>query len=179
MAVTSLWRVKGYIGKVILYTMNERKTTGNEIIETEHDDTDPGTALDDLLAYTERDNATNQQQYVYGIRCKKETSKDDMMSVKEFFKKTGGTVAYHGYQSFAEGEVTPYMAHEIGKKLAHELWGDRYQVLVTTHLDKDSHLHNHFVINTVSFVDGVKFHRTKKDYQQMRDVFSKIKKWKY
>ena len=174
MAVTSLWRVKGYIGKVILYTMNGRKTMENEIVETNHDDTDPGTALNDLLAYTERDNATNLKQYVYGIRCRKETAKDDMMAVKEFFKKKGGTVAYHGYQSFAEGEVTPDMAHEIGKKMAWELWGDRYQVLVTTHLDKDSHLHNHFVINTVSYVDGKKFHRTGKDYFQMRQVSDRL-----
>lgn len=174
MAVTSLWRVKGYIGKVILYTMNERKTTDQEMIETENDDTEPGNALGDLLAYTERDNATNLRQYVYGIRCEKETARKDMMAVKERFQKTGGTVAYHGYQSFAEGEVTPEMAHEIGKKMAWELWGDRYQVLVTTHLDKDSHLHNHFVINTVSYVDGKKFHRTGRDYIQMRQVSDRL-----
>ena len=48
------------------------------------------------------------------------------------------------------------MAHEIGLKLAKALWGEKYQVLVATHLDKSNHLHNHFVVNTVSFIDGIK-----------------------
>jgi hypothetical protein len=60
------------------------------------------------------------------------------------------------------------MAHEIGVKLARQLWGERYQVLVATHLDKGNHLHNHFVINTVSHIDGIKFHRTNKDYYDMQ-----------
>jgi hypothetical protein len=91
-----------------------------------------------------------------------------MMRVKRAFEKTGGVVAYHGYQSFAPGEATPDIAHEIGVKLATQLWGEKYQVLVATHLDKSNHLHNHFVINTVSFIDGKKFHRTKKDYYEMQ-----------
>lgn len=97
-----------------------------------------------------------------------------MMSVKEQFHKCDGTIAYHGYQSFKQGEVTPEQAHEIGIRLAETLWADRYQVLVCTHVDKDSHLHNHFVINTVSFVDGIKFHRTRDDYQQMREASDRL-----
>ena len=174
MAVTSLWRVKGYVGGLILYVMNEKKTTQKEVIETGHDGTDCSSALGDLIAYTERDSATNLKQFVYGIRCHRDTCREDMMAIKNHFEKTDGIVAYHGYQSFAEGEVSPKQAHEIGIKLAKELWGDRYQVLVTTHLDKDSHLHNHFVINTVSWVDGKKFHRTKKDYLQMREVSDRL-----
>ena len=91
-----------------------------------------------------------------------------MLAVKKRFGKENGTVAYHGYQSFAPSEATPEMAHEIGMKLAARLWGDRYQVIVATHLDRENHLHNHFVLNTVSFVDGIKYHRTKKDYHDMR-----------
>ncbi|MDD6954602.1 MAG: relaxase/mobilization nuclease domain-containing protein, partial [Prevotella sp.] len=53
-------------------------------------------------------------------------------------------------------------------------WGDRYQVLVCTHLDKTSHIHNHFLINTVSFVDGIKFHRTNEDYRQMQQVSDRL-----
>ena len=79
-------------------------------------------------------------------------------------------VAYHGYQSFAPEECTPELAHELGLKLACQLWGERYQVLVATHLDKENHLHSHFVINTVSFVDGKKFHRTGQDYRAMREA---------
>lgn len=174
MAVTSLWRVKGYVGGLILYVMNEKKTTQQEVIKTGHDGTDCSSALGDLIAYTERDSATNLKQFVYGIRCHQDTCREDMMAVKNHFKKTDGIVAYHGYQSFAGNEVSPKQAHEIGIKLAKELWGDRYQVLVTTHLDKDSHIHNHFVINTVSWVDGKKFHRTKKDYLQMREVSDRL-----
>lgn len=91
-----------------------------------------------------------------------------MLAVKKRFGKETGTAAYHGYQSFAPGEATPEIAHEIAVRLARQLWGEKYQVLVATHLDKENHLHSHFVINTVSFVDGIKFHRTKKDYCDMR-----------
>ena len=175
MAVTSLWRVKGYVGGVILYAMNERKTTEKEIVETGHDDTDPGTALGDLIAYAERDDATHIKRFVTGVNCDVPTAREDMMWVKNSFERPGGTVAYHGYQSFAEGEVTPDVAHEIGVKLATELWGDKYQVLVATHLDKDSHIHNHFVLNTVSMIEGEKkFHRTKRDYIQMRQVSDRL-----
>lgn len=164
MAVTSLWRVKGYVGKVILYAMNEKKTAEQEIVETRNDDTDPKATLRDLIAYTERDSATNLKQYVSAVNGDVTYIREEMMAVKKFFQKTGETTAYHGFQSFTEAEITPEKAHEIGVKLATELWGDRYQVLAATHLDKDSHLHNHFVVNTVSFVDGVKFHRTRQDY---------------
>lgn len=174
MAVTSLWRVKGYVGKVILYAMNEKKTTEKEIIHTDNDDTSPEAALNDLISYAEREEATVLKQYASAVNCDVAAVRQEMMNTKKKFNKLDGTVAYHGYQSFAEGELTPEMAHSIGVKLATELWGERYQVLVTTHLDKDSHLHNHFVINTVSFVDGVKFHRTKKDYVQMREASDRL-----
>ncbi|MFQ6964064.1 MAG: relaxase/mobilization nuclease domain-containing protein [Oscillospiraceae bacterium] len=59
-------------------------------------------------------------------------------------------------------------------KLAARLWGDRYQVIVATHLDKENHLHNHFVLNTVSFADGIKYHRTKKDYHEMQTVSDEL-----
>ena len=174
MAVTSLWRVKGYIGKLILYASNPDKTKDNKIIETGNDDTDPEKALGDIISYASRDNATEKMQYVHGINCGVNSAKEDMMTVKKSFKKTGGVVAYHGYQSFAEGEVDPDKAFEIGKELADELWGDEFQVLVTTHLDKESHIHNHFVINTVSMKDGHKFHRTKRDYYKMREVSDRL-----
>lgn len=67
--------------------------------------------------------------------------------------KTDRILAFHGEQSFKEGEVTPELAHEIGVRLANEMWGDRFQVVVTTHLNTD-HIHNHFVLNSVSFKDG-------------------------
>ena len=63
---------------------------------------------------------------------------------------------------------SPQTAHEIGLKLAQKLWGNGYQVIVATHLDQESHIHNHFVVNTVSFKDGKRYHRTEKDYYDMQ-----------
>ena len=174
MAVTSLWRVKGYIGKVIMYAINPEKTTAPVSYQTDAVSDGAEDTLGGIVSYVGRDEATNQKSLVYGIRCHKDTAVQDMMAVKRKFKKTDGVIAYHGYQSFAEGEVTPDTAHEIGKALAKELWGNRYQVLITTHLDKDSHIHNHFVINTVSYVDGKKYHRTKQDYYRMREVSDRL-----
>ena len=108
------------------------------------------------------------QQFVSGINCHPGTAVSEMIAVKRRFGKEGGTTAYHGYQSFAPGEATPVMANEIAIKLAEQLWGERYQVVVATHLDKANHLHSHFVLNTVSFVDGKKFHRTAQDYRDMQ-----------
>ena len=174
MATTSLWRVKGYIGKLILYASNPEKTKDNQAVETGNDDTDPEQALGDVLSYAGRNEATENKEYVYGINCGVKSVKEDMMTVKRKFNKLGGVVAYHGYQSFAEGEVTPDVAHSIGIALAEELWGDEFQVLVTTHLDKDSHIHNHFVLNTVSKNDGHKFFRSEKDYYRMREVSDRL-----
>ena len=109
------------------------------------------------------------KQLVTGIHCAPATARQEMQAVKKRFGKEKGVIAYHGYQSFAPGECTPEMAHEIGVKLARQLWGDQYQVLVATHLDKENHLHSHFVINTVSFVDGKKFYRSGLDYRAMRE----------
>ena len=83
-------------------------------------------------------------------------------------------MAFHGYQSFAPGECTPALAHEIGVRLAQELWGERFQVLVATHLDKAHHLHNHFVVNSVSYTDGKRYHRTHQDYRDMRSVSDRL-----
>ena len=174
MAVTSLWRVKGYIGKVVMYAMNPEKTTESVSFQTDAKGTGAEDTLNGIVSYVERDKATNQKSLVYGIKCHKDTAVKDMMAVKRKFEKRDGVIAYHGYQSFAEGEVTPDKAHEIGKALAKELWGNRYQVLITTHLDKDSHIHNHFVINTVSYLDGKKFFRSNKDYYQMREVSDRL-----
>ena len=174
MAVTSLWRVKGYIGKVVMYAINPEKTTESVSFQTGAEKVSAENTLGGIVSYVERDEATNQKSLVYGICCHKDTAVQDMMAVKRKFEKTDGVIAYHGYQSFAEDEVTPDTAHEIGKALAKELWGDRYQVLITTHLDKDSHIHNHFVINTVSYVDGKKYHRTKQDYYNMREVSDRL-----
>ena len=76
-------------------------------------------------------------------------------------------VCYHGFQSFKHGEVTPEQAHEVGVKLAQKMWGDRFQVIVATHLNTDC-LHNHFVVNSVSFTDGKHYHDNKANLRLLR-----------
>ena len=169
MATTSLWRIKGKLGSVIDYIENPDKT-----ISHSPEPADEDASIGDLLDYVTRDNATDHSRFVTGINCGAQTAREDMLKTKQFFGKPGGTVAYHGYQSFQEGEVNPKQAHMIGVQLAEELWGDRYEVVVATHIDKDSHIHNHFLINTVSFVDGIKFHRTKEDYKMMQKVSDRL-----
>lgn len=160
MAVTSLWAVRGNLGVVLDYAANPEKTD-----------------LMNLLRYatqqrktTVQEEGTPVKQLVTGIHCAPATACQEMQAVKKRFGKEKGVIAYHGYQSFAPGECTPELAHEIGVKLARQLWGDRYQVLVATHLDRGNHLHSHFVINTVSYVDGKKFYRSGQDYRAMREA---------
>lgn len=160
MAVTSLWAVRGNLGGVLDYAANPEKTD-----------------LMNLLRYatqqrktTVQEEGTPVKQLVTGIHCALATARQEMQAVKKRFGKEKGVIAYHGYQSFAPGECTPELAHEIGVKLARRLWGDRYQVLVATHLDRENHLHSHFVINTVSFMDGKKFYRSGLDYRAMREA---------
>ena len=176
MAVTSIWRVKGWLGKVVIYVENPDKTENPAFYEKQDMTDRQAQGLSDVIDYAVNsektqtpDEATEvMQQLVSGVNCHPATAREEMIAVKKRFGKEDGTVAYHGYQSFAPGEATPEMAHEIGVKLAQQLWGDQYQVIVATHLDKSNHLHNHFVVNTVSFLDGVKYHRTGKDYLEMQ-----------
>ena len=170
MAVTSIWSVKGNLNSVVLYAGDSVKTTNPEYGREQW--------LSNVISYAVQDKKTSAvvhderkevlRRFVSGVNCMPDTAWDEMMAVKKGFGKTGGVVAYHGYQSFAPGEATPEVAHEIGVKLARRLWGDRYQVLVATHLDKDTHIHSHFVVNTVSMVDGIRYHRTAKDYYDMQ-----------
>lgn len=183
MATTSIWRVKGWLGKVVVYVENPDKTTNPKFYTDEDMTEQDGQELSDVIRYAVNSRKTQKadnedcavvHRFVSGINCSPSTARDEMLAVKKRFGKENGTVAYHGYQSFAPGEATPELAHEIGVKLATQLWGDRYQVIVATHLDKENHLHNHFVVNTVSFADGIKYHRTKKDYHEMQTVSDEL-----
>ena len=182
MAVTSIWRVKGWLGKVVVYVENPDKTTNPAYYVKENMSEKEYQGLDDVIGYAVNSIKTAQtvqeeevvERFVSGVNCHPATARMEMMAVKKRFNKENGTVAYHGYQSFAPGEATPEIAHRIGVELAQRLWGDRYQVVVATHLDKENHLHNHFVLNTVSFADGIKFHRTEKDYHEIRRVSDEL-----
>lgn len=112
---------------------------------------------------------TEEFFYVSGINCEIETALQQMNQTKRLFNKTKGILGFHGYQSFKEGEVTPELAHEIGVKLANEMWGDRFEVVVSTHLNT-KHLHNHFIVNSVSFIDGMKFYSNRSSTARLREI---------
>ena len=131
---------------------------------------------DDLyraLAYTQNDEKTDKKMYVSTINCPKHDPYGAMMATKRQFGKMGGNVAYHGFQSFKPGEVTPEEAHQIGMETARKMWGDEYQIVVTTHLNTDS-VHNHFVINSVSFKTGRKFENHVSDHYKLREISDAI-----
>lgn len=157
MATTSIWRVKGWLGKVVIYVENPDKTENPAFYEKQEMTERQAQGLSDVIDYAVNSEKTQtadeaaevMQQFVSGVNCHPATAREEMIAVKKRFGKEDGTVAYHGYQSFAPGEATPEMAHEIGVKLAQQLWGDKYQVIVATHLDKDSQ----FIMSLVEQID--------------------------
>jgi len=169
MASTSIWAVKGWLGRIVIYAEDPAKTENPAYYEQQGMTEQQAQGLYDVISYAKQDSKTERQFFVSGINCDPEMAREQMMATKKGFEKEGGIVAYHGYQSFAPGEVAPETAHEIGVELAERLWGNRFEVLVATHLDC-GHVHNHFVLNTVSCADGRRYHRTKQDYQALRQA---------
>ena len=161
MATTSLWHIKGRLGDLIDYVENPEKTVPKGTED-----------FFNVFEYVRRPDKTTDQ-YVDAINCRKEIALQQMILTKKQYGKNDKYIAWHGYQSFKVGEVTPDVAHEIGMKLANEMWGDRFQVVVTTHLDKD-HIHNHFAFNSVSFRDGGKYNYSKKEQQRLRDTSDRL-----
>ena len=168
MAVTSIWPITGKTDGVIEYAINPEKTSVESRTETAalH-------AIDNVVEYTADDMKTEKRMYVSALNCQVQYAKEQFMETKISHKKLDGRTCYHGYQSFRAGEVDADTAHKIGVELAKELWGDRFVVVVATHLNT-GHYHNHFVVNSVSFVDGLKYYNQKADYQRMRDVSDRL-----
>ena len=164
MATTSLWHIEGRLKDLIAYVENPEKTRA---------DNPSLQPLWDMFSYVSRPEATEQGEYVSSINCLKEIALQQMILTKRQYGKENGYIAWHGYQSFKPGEVTPEQAHKIGLELAKEMWGDKYQIIVTTHLDKD-HLHNHFCFNSVSFLDGRKYNYSKSEQRKLREVSDRI-----
>lgn len=162
MATTKIWAIKKRLDHVIEYTTNPSKTSKEKYSE-----------LHNVIEYAKASYKTEEQLYVTAINCDKETTYQDMMRTKRRYGKTNGNLGYHAFQSFAEGEVTPEIAHEIGVKLANELWGDRFEVIVTTHLNTN-HIHNHFCLNSVSFKDGKKYYDNHSTYALMRETSDRL-----
>ena len=160
MATTGFWPIKGRLKDAIDYAQNPDKTTDRKYLDED---------LYSALRYAANDAKTDQKMYVSAINCPKQLAYETMMDTKRRYGKLGGNVAYHGYQSFKAGEVTPEEAHRIGMETARKMWGDNYEIVVTTHLNTDN-IHNHMVINSVSFRTGRKFENHVSDHYRLREI---------
>ena len=169
MATTKIWKVQKRLDHVINYATNEEKTKNN-YSEYGMDEFD---SIRQVMTYATNPDKTEKQFYTTGINCEVKDAVKQMQFVKTIYGKENGILAFHAYQSFNEGEVTPERAHEIGVKLANEMWGDRFQVVVSTHLNT-RHLHNHFVINSVSFKDGKKYYSNLENTALLRKTSDEI-----
>jgi len=171
MAVTKIWDIRKSFDAPIRYVSNEEKTVNPDAKagRTEEE----LQALDDVIEYAANEDKTEMKYFVSTLNCNKTFARDEFQMVKQRFGKEGGIVAFHGYQSFRKGEATPQQAHEVGLALAKELWGDRFQVVVATHVNTKC-VHNHFVINSISFKDGSRYHDCRETYQRMRDVSDRL-----
>lgn len=106
---------------------------------------------------------------VSGIACNPATAIDEMRATKELYGKTGGRSYKHLVISFPPDEkITPKQAHEMALRFAKENLGDRFEVVIATHKDK-KHVHTHFIINSVSHLDGKKYQQSKRDLQRFKD----------
>lgn len=114
-------------------------------------------SVDTVLAYAMNPDKTQQekQYFISGVNVDPGRAAESFEAVKEQYQKTDGILCWHAVQSFQAGEISPEEAHRVGVELARKVWGDRFQVVITTHLNTE-HLHNHFVVNSVSFRDGLK-----------------------
>lgn len=188
MAITKMWSVKeGGLAGSLEYVLQEGKTTwdtlcwrdkatgvlySNRDLAAMRDiagfagqETDRK-ELERVLGYAVQKDKT-EEAYISAINCAAESARPEMELVKRQYGKTGSIQCIHAVQSFRPGEITAEEAHQIGLALAQRLWGERFQVVVSTHLDR-AHIHNHFVINSVSFADGKRFYRNNASYDLMR-----------
>jgi len=121
------------------------------------------TRLDNSIRYVLNTDKTQQQRLVAGINCTPENAHKEMMQTKERWDKKNGVQGYHIIHSFAPGEVTPEQAQELGLEFARRLLGERFEAVVSTHVDHE-HIHCHIVFNSVSFMDGKMYRSDFKAY---------------
>ena len=159
MAYTSVIPVRR-LDRAVKYVMNKEKTTA--------------VSLQDALDYAANRDKTEQSCFESSYACTLETAFADMRQTKERWHKSGGVQGYHLVQSFAAGEVTPELAHQIAKELAARVLGGRYEYVIGTHLNT-GHIHSHIVWNSVSRIDGKKYHSNGKSYvTQIRAVSDEL-----
>ena len=144
MATTKIWKVVKRLDHVMEYATDEIKTKNIEFRVEKGNYLVLVNDLKDVLDYATNSDKTEKQYYTTGINCEVNSAYEEMMDTKMYFQNEGGILGFHAYQSFKEN-ISPEEAHQIGIQSAKEMWGDRFQVVVTTHLNTD-HIHNHFVI---------------------------------
>lgn len=168
MAVSKIWKVTARLDRVINYAVNPEKTDARSYTPEQYQ------SLADVLRYAKDEEKTEREFYVDGINCNPSTARDQFVTVKEQFGKPDGIQAYHGYLSFKdEPNITPELAQKIGVEFAQKVWGDRFQVVVTTHLNT-KHLHCHFVVNSVSFVDGKRMQNNEKHWRYFHHIADEL-----
>lgn len=139
-------------------------------------------ALNASIGYVQNPQKTESIgfQSTYGIRdtltsgfhCSCDEAYAQMQATKQYFHKPDGILGYHFIQSFAPGEITPERAHQVGCEFITRCFGD-YEVVISTHTDHD-HIHNHIVVNSVSFVDGRKYLSTPASFYKLRGISDEI-----
>ena len=164
MATTSIWSIKNNLKQSINYIINPKKTINK----------DYGKDTYNYLELTDNEYNFKQEKvcYVSCINCSENNPYDDMNFTKKQYGKIDGILAFHGYQSFKEGEVTANIAHEIGVKFAEEMFGD-YEIVVATH-QNTNHIHNHFILNSVSFKTGKKYNNNRTNLAKIRQISDSI-----
>lgn len=156
MAITKIWTVKSRLDSSLKYISNPDKTSIQPDID----------AVEGVMKYIKNGDKTEQCKYVKAYNCTTDKAFSEMLETQEFFGKSGrknGVLAYHLVQSFKDFETTPEIAHRCGQELVERLFADKYEAVIATHLDH-KHLHNHMIINAVSYIDGYKYRNNYKDY---------------
>lgn len=152
MAVTGLWAVKSRLDHLVNYVSDPLKT---------------------VIRYTTDSGKTLDKEYVTCLNCSYLDPKSSMENTKKLFNDESKILAFHGFQSFEEDEIDADLAHQIGVEFAEKMWGERFEVIVTTHLNTDN-IHNHFLLNSTSFVDGKRYCNTYNDIQRMRNISDEL-----
>ena len=159
MATTSIWSIKNNLKQSINYIINPEKTLNEDYGKTNYDY---------LEGKTDYNFKNEKVHYVSYLNCEEYEPYSSMKDTKDYYNKNDGVLAYHSYQSFKEGEVTPDIAHEIGVKFAEGMFED-YEVIVATH-QNTTHVHNHLIINSVSFKTGKKYNNNRTNLAKLRHI---------
>ena len=168
MATTKIWDVSAHVSKLLAYVANKNKTTME--VENGFDDEEMRLAAE-ILGLPPEHFLHEEKKFATGINCTPENAKEIMLSLLSE-TSNDDIQAYHGYQSFKPGEVTPDVAHAIGIQLANELWGEDFPIIDATHIDK-GHVHNHFCIPATGF-SGKRYHDCNATYQLMRETSDRL-----